>query len=339
MRAHVCSLVAAMVAFATISHAEPAAPPITLTVTPGTAGGPWKITVANGGEMPMRLSADARLITLVLEPQTPSKTIKTQECTLPADARPATDEGRELVVPGKRSWSATFDPLFYCFSAKERALLVPGTTVKVRFGFHPGKKPLATGPFVLAPVGAAVGQLAPVRELEASPVTLSEAITAAAPAEKTEEGSKPPLALTASEAVDAARGVDIPLTITVANQSDRPVTTFFRTSTLAVRVMGPGGSVSCGSPRSTPEPFRELFSTIAPKQKSSTTLNVDALCPAGTFDDPGVYRIVPRLDTRGTSGKNVGLKTWDGEVSATAPAVVRVRTSRHIETPKKPQLD
>lgn len=351
------------------AHAEPPAsgqlapPNVTLSVTPGTAGGPWKLVVTNGGELPVLLTADPRVITLDLIPQNPSAKVTTLRCALPADARPTTDEGRELVVPAKRSWSASFDPLFYCFGAKERALLVPGTTVKARLGWPAplvapknAKKKSTTSaspsaPFALSPVGASVGQLAPMKELEASTFTLTEAVTAAPPPasaagasppseSESPEAKKPPLSLTATEATDVARGVDVPLTVTAANESDRAVTTFFRSSTLAFTVNGPAGSVSCGSPRSTAEPFRELFTTIGVKGKASQTLLISAFCPAGTFDEPGIYRVLPRLDTRGTPGRNVGLKTWDGEVVAKAPALVRVRTPRKTPVPqKKPQLD
>src|SRR5205085_12322626 len=88
-----------------------------------------------------------------------------------------------------RSWSATFDPLFYCFGAKERALLVPGTTVKAHLGWpaplatpkNAKKAPAPSAPYVVSPVGASVGQLAPMKEIEASTFTLAEAVTAAPP--------------------------------------------------------------------------------------------------------------------------------------------------------------
>ena len=340
------------------AHAEPATPNVSLAVTPGSAGGPWKLVVTNNGELPVLLAADARIVTLDLIPQNPSAKVATLRCALPDDARPSTDEGRELVVPAKRSWSLSFDPLFYCFGAKERAMLVAGTTVKARLGWpapvvapKTNKKTAAASapaaPFVVSPVGASVGQLAPMKDLEASTFTLTEAITAAPPpasaaaasAEPTET-RKPPLAITATEATDVARGVDVPITLTIANESDRAVTTFFRASTLAFTVNGPAGSVSCGNPRVIAEPFRELFTTIGVKAKTSATLLVSALCPAGTFDEPGIYRVLPRLDTRGTSGRNVGLKTWDGEVVAKSPALIRVRTPRKSAAPaKKPQLD
>lgn len=341
------------------AHAEPATPNVTLAVTPGTAGGPWKLVVTNGGELPVLLAADPRVITLDLVPQNPSAKVTTLRCALPDDARPTSDEGRELVVPAKRSWSVSFDPLFYCFGTKERALLVPGTTVKAHLGWpasltapknaNAKKAPAAPSPpFVVSPVGAAVGQLAPMKELEAATFTLSEAVTAAPPPasaaaaspEANEPSPKKPLAITATEATDVARGIDVPITLTLANESDRAVTTFFRASTLAFTVNGPAGSVACGSPRAIAEPFRELFTTIGVKGKTSQTLLVSALCPAGTFDEPGVYRVVARLDTRGTSGRNVGLKTYDGEVIAKTPALIRVRTPRKTAPPaKKPQLD
>jgi hypothetical protein len=353
------AVMATMFFIASQAHAEPASPNVTLSVTPGTAGGPWKLVVTNGGELPVLIAADPRVVTLDLIPQNPSAKVTTLRCALPDDARPTSDEGRELVVPAKRSWSASFDPLFYCFGAKERALLVAGTTVKAHLGWPAplvppknAKKPAAgpSAPFVVSPVGASVGQLAPLKELEASTFTLTEAVTAAPPpasaaaaspeAAQSTDAKKPALAISATEATDVARGVDVPLTITVANESDRAVTTFFRASTLAFTVNGPAGSVACGSPRAIAEPFRELFTTIGVKGKSSATLLVTALCPAGTFDEPGIYRVLPRLDTRGTSGRNVGLKTWDGEVIAKTPALVRVRTPRKTTVPaKKPQLD
>lgn len=353
-------LVAASIALvASHAHADPPAPPnVTLTVTPGSAGVPWKLAVKNEGELPIRIAADPRLLVLDLIPANPTPKLTSVRCALPDDARPPGDEGRELVIPAKRSWSATFDPLFYCFGAKERALLVPGTTVKARFGWpepltppKKAKKPAPpAAPFAVSPVGAAVGQVTPAKAIEGSTFTLTEAVTIAPPASSaaaasapsegvTTEATKPPLAIGATESTDAARGSDIALTITLTNESDRAVTTFFRSSTLAFTVNGPAGSVSCGSPRAIAEPFRELFTTIGPKQKTSTTMLVTALCPAGTFDEPGIYRVGVRLDTRGTSGRNIGLRTWDGEVSARAPSLIRVRSPRRPAAPTRPQLD
>src|SRR5512135_2787011 len=84
-------------------------PPLVLTVTPppaGKGGGPWRLRVANNGDVPVRIAADPRLLSLELTP----KEGKPLRCVLPDDTRPTSDEGRELVVPGKRSWTVAIDP-------------------------------------------------------------------------------------------------------------------------------------------------------------------------------------------------------------------------------------
>jgi hypothetical protein len=43
-------------------------PPLSLSVTPGTGGGPWKLRIENTGDVPVRLAADARLLVLEVTP-------------------------------------------------------------------------------------------------------------------------------------------------------------------------------------------------------------------------------------------------------------------------------
>lgn len=349
----------------TSNAADPApalpSPPLDFTVTPGDgtgSGGPWTLRIANSGELPMRIAADPRLLTLELTPASPAATATASaksaknaksakapallRCTLPADSRPATDEGRELVIPAKRSWSATFDPLFYCFGAKERAALVPGTAVKARFGWAPpAKAKTLAPPFVAAPVGAALGKLASVKELEAAPFTLSEPLAPAAVAksEGTEGGddtTKPSFVLSMPASLDVARATDLGTSVTLRNVGDRSATLLFRPSTLAFSVQGPAGSIRCGTPRESATPIRELFSTVAPKGTVSTSFLLNALCPPDTFNEPGIYRVTPRLDTTGSSGRAIGVKTWDGEVEGTTPMLLRVR-QRRSTTAKEPR--
>ncbi len=340
------------------------APQLTLTVTPGKGGAPWSLKIENAGGVPVRIAADPRL--LILEVTPPADTTKknakapaTVTCRLPDDARPSSDDGHELVVPGKRSWSATFDPFFYCFGAKERVALVTGANAKARFGWPvkaaaKGAKTAAPSPpFVATPVGAAVGQVSPVKDIESAAFTLSETVTAAPPAtsaakaedkEKDKEKEKeapPPLALTMAEAMDAARGVELSATVTLTNQSDRSVTLLHRPETVLFTVSGPAGTVACGNPRVVASPIRELFTTLGPKGKSQLTVLVNAVCPADTFDEPGIYRVLPRIDTRGASGRPIGMKTWDGEASGTTPMLLRIRNPRKPSTApaKRPALD
>lgn len=327
------------------------APSVTLTVTPGPGGGPWRLAVQNNGEAPVRLTADPRLLVLeVMRPasEAPAKGVKarvpaTVTCVLPDDARPASDEGRDLVLPSKRSWSANFDPLFYCFGA--RSALVAGATVKASFGWRSaaprrGAKPGApTPPFAVSPVGASLGQVAPAKLIEAAPITLTETVSIAPATATTTAESKPELEPLLPEASDVGRGTEIGTTVTLANRSDRSAIVLFRPSTILFTVRGPNGSVACGQPRTIESPIRELYATIGAKQKLAQSLLLTSVCPAGTFDDPGVYRVIPQIDTTGTSARKIGLKTWDGAASGTAPMLLRVRTSRRPTPPTRPTLD
>ncbi len=337
-------------------EAEPALPQasVSLKVTPGKDGGPWTLKIENTGELPVRIAADAHLLSFELTPPAVTeadpkkKTAKAPavlRCTLPDDARPSTDEGSDLVVPSKRSWSASFDPLFYCFGARERAALTAGTSVKARFGFGVSTQKAATTanpPFAITPVGAAVGKIGPAKYIESDTFALTETVsvtppTSAAPASPDETSSG--VSLTTSEALDASRGVELATTVTLHNNGDRPVTLLFRPDMLLFTVSSPAGNVSCGYPRQVGSPIRELFTTVGVKGRSDTSVLVTAVCPAGTFDEPGIYRVFPRIDTTGASGRALGLKTWEGQAAAKVPLLLRVRTAKKAAVPTRPSLD
>ncbi|MBX3226682.1 MAG: hypothetical protein KIT84_39325 [Labilithrix sp.] len=335
--------------------ATPAAPAVKLEVTP-TASGPWTMKITNGGEGPVRLAADPRLLSFELVPPgggaieldkpkkgAPAGPIR---CALPDESRPSTDEGRELVVPGKRSWSATFDPFFYCFGARERAALVKDAQVKARFGWRPvatkGKTAAAPSPpFALSPVGASVGKIDPVKELEADPVTLPDTISIAPKPAGSEPATPPPsVYLTVPETMDAAKGDDLTTTVSLVNETDRPIALLFRPDMVTFAVSGPGGSVACGAPRTIGSPIRELFVTVGVKGKTSLSILFTATCPSGTFDLPGLYRITPKLDTTNASGRSINIKSWDDVATAKAPLLLRVRQpKRPTLTGPRPALD
>lgn len=334
-------------------------PPLTLTLTPGTGGAPWTLKVANAGSVPVRVTADPRLVTLdvtpppgysPIDPRTKrvTKPPARVTCKLPADARPSNDEGPDLVIPGGRSWTATIDPLFYCFGAKERALLLKGATLMPRLGWAPppakrltrgrGTMPAeAKPPFVAAPVGAAIGKVHAVKEIVGPSVTLTEdAMPAPLPPP---DGPSNGLSLAVPEATDVARGVDVGTSVTLTNVGDKPATLLFRESTLGFKVSGPGGSVACGTTRDVASPIRELFTTLAPKGRATVNVLVDAMCPPDTFDEPGVYRVYPRVDTSSASGRTIGLRTFEGVIEGPKPLLLRVRAPRHPKPPVRPALD
>lgn len=333
---------------------EPALPQasVSLKVTPGKDGGPWTLKIENTGELPVRIAADARLLSFELTPPAATETDPKKKtakapavlrCTLPDDARPSTDEGSDLVVPSKRSWSASFDPLFYCFGARERAALTTGTSVKARFGFGaPTQKANApNAPFAVTPVGAAVGKIGPAKYIESDAFALTEtvSITPKASAPASPDETSPGVSLTTSEALDASRGVELATTVTLHNNGDRPMTLLFRPDMLLFTVSTPAGNVSCGYPRQVGSPIRELFTTVGVKGRADTSVLVTAVCPAGTFDEPGIYRVFPRIDTTGASGRALGLKTWEGQATANVPLLLRVRTAKKASVPTRPSLD
>lgn len=336
------------------SAPAPAAGAIKLTITP-SASGPWSMRIQNMGEGPVRVPADPRLLSL--EIATPNAAAEVDRktkaplaaprCVLPDDARPSTDDGREIVIPATRSWSSTFDPLFFCFGARERAALVAGASVKARFGWRspaPGKgkaAPALAPPFAVTPVGAAVGKILPQKEIEADPVTLTDPVgtkPASNGGSATPEEA-PKIFLSLPETMDAHKGVDLGTTVTLVNDGDRPITLLFRPDMVQFFVSGPVGNVSCGSPRNIGSPMRELFVTLGAKARTSLSVLFTATCSSGTFDQPGLYRVSAKLDTTLASGRSVNVKTWDGVALTKSPLLLRVREGHHAPPPGRPNLD
>ncbi|MDB4945294.1 MAG: hypothetical protein JWP97_4828 [Labilithrix sp.] len=349
-----------------------APPPLTLTVTPpatASGGGPWTLRIENTGDVPLRIAADPRLLVLEIAPPvgteleaTPRKTASkkspaavTVTCRLPDDARPVSDDGSGLVVPGKRSWSATFDPLFYCFGPRERRALVKDASVTAHFGWpvpppkagasktKKAKVAAPAPPFVTSPVGAAAGKIAPAKELVGATFVLADAVSGAVPAAADAPPAtpgRPLLRVTMPESHDTRRGAEIGTSVTVQNEGDTTALLLFRAETIRFAVAGPQGSFACGGTASVESPIRELYGSIGAKQRASLALLLDAMCPVDSFDEPGIYRVTATLDTTSASARSIGLKTWDGEATARAPLLLRVRNARRPMADKpRPALD
>lgn len=373
-RVYALAIVSALVASSLHASAQAPAtaqlppPPLALTVTPAAGGGSWRLKIENTGDVPVRIAADPRLLVLEVTPpagfvdETATKPKakagaappkaeepKPVRCILPSDARPTTDEGRDLVIPSKRSWSVAIDPLLYCFGAHERTRLVAGATVKPHFGWpapvpKPGARPKAVvappaPPFVAAPVGAAIGRIAPAKELEGATFTL---------ADSTPGSSRPPaatsptsggLVVSVPDTMDVAKGTEISTTVTITNEGDKAAVVLARPEMLRFSVATPAGSVACGTTRLVASPIRELYSTVGVKGRTSITVLLTAVCPADTFDEAGIYRVTPVLDTSGASGREVGLKTWDGIAEGRIPMLLRVRSARRPAQATRPALD
>ncbi len=302
-------------------------PRVALTLTAPSPNA-WKLRVENTGEVPLRLVADARLLSLEITPPTG----KTVQCVLPADARPANDGGANaLVFMPKAAFTATIDPRFYCLHQPE--VLVAGAKVVAHFGFTSAGR-IITAPFVVSPIAEGgtspvVGgdpPVSPAKEIVGAVITLDEnASPKALPALAETPDAKLDLAL--SPRVDAGRPNELTATVSVTNTGTRASTFLFRLQTLGFDVIGPTGvATRCGGSGESAG-VREFFTTLAPKAKTSVSILPTAICPDRTFDRPGVYEVRPRLDTRQASGKSLGLHTFEDLVIG-PPSLVRIRQVR-----------
>jgi hypothetical protein len=208
-------------------------------------------------------------------------------------------------------------------------------------GAKPGKAPILAPPFAVTPVGAAVGKVSSAKAIESDPFVLTDAVTISKPSNENGSSDAGPATVTLSvpEAMDSARGVELGTTVTLTNGGDRPITLLFRPDMLVFTVSGPAGNVTCGTPRQVTSPIRELFNTVPAKGKLETSVLLTATCPPGTFDEPGIYQVEPKLDTSGASGRTLGIKTWDGVATANHPLLLRVRAARTPALPPRPILD
>jgi hypothetical protein len=320
--------------------------PIALSVTPAE-GGSWKVRVDNSGDAPVRLAADVALVWLEIEspPGTAKKGARapaTVRCSLPASSRPDNDDDSALVVPGKRSWSATFDPRLLCFGAKERAALAPGAKVTAHLGFPSGKAtrpprpPMS--PFAVTPVGAAFGKWSPAKELVAPPVTLMESTLPPEPSPSKVTTDEPKLELGITPFTDSQRGRAINVRLTLTSRASRNVTLLYRTTTVAFDVDGPKGHVECDRPAKGGTPIRELYTRLPAGGRAAIDVLLDVKCPADTFTAPGIYRVKPILDTREADGFEAGLSTFNGEVTG-GEGILRVREWQRESARERPSLD
>ncbi len=302
----------------------PPPPPVTLELDAPTLDHGWTVKLKNTGIDPVRIVADARLLSFDVTSGT-----HTQHCTLPADMIPSTDTERTLVVPGNRSWSVHLDPLLYCFGAAQVAALVPGAVVTASFGWISTRY---QPPFAVIPTTMVDGGVGAARIVTAAAVTL------AAPPEldagttiATHDAATPtppdayPVHFKTSlpERLDVSHASGQSVTVSIQNDTDRSVRTLATPPTIGFIVYSPTGAVSrCGADMGVGA-IAELTTTFGPHARSSVTVDLGAICGA-QLRKPGLYRIRPRLDTRHTTPPTGATSFWSGEAVG-APMLLRVR--------------
>jgi hypothetical protein len=312
-------------------------PDVKLSIDAPTTDGTWTMRVTNAGDVPVRLVADARLLSLEVTPRGERKPVV---CELPADMRPADDLERPLVLPAKRSYVESFEPRLHCFGAHALSALAPGAIVVARLGWT--GKTHDTAPWEVSPIDGVEPEVAPLAALTAPPIGLPDEETAtAAPTatDKPPELDAPRLDASGPISIDATSVEGLSITVTLHSSSARPVLVRFRPETLAFEVRGPNGVEHCGWPRQPATATRELFTTLPPKGNESLAVLLSAYCSAKVFERPGLLVVRPHLDTRKAGAEDLGLRAFEGQVIATTPTLVRLRQGTAPPRLVRPRLE
>ncbi|MDP9033298.1 MAG: hypothetical protein M3O50_00700 [Myxococcota bacterium] len=320
-------------------------PAVKLLIDARTTRGPWSIRVTNEGDLPVRLDADARLLSLEISPRGARNPVL---CELPADMRPIDDSERNLLLPPMRSYTETFEPRLYCFGDRLQAL-APGAIVVGRLGWVRSGRDSNDGirgrsPYVIAALDGIEPEVSGVSMIKSLPIAVPDeptpAQTGPAPADDSAEGDGTPrLTLRGASVIDAARPNEITIPITLRNDGTRPVVLRFRPEALGFDVMGGATVEHCVWPGLHAAPMRELFTALAPSESASLTLVLEGYCHGHAFDQPGLVVVRPWLDTRAASGAALGLHTFDGQVIATTPTLVRLHRGAIARPNTRPVLD
>ncbi len=312
---------------------EPPALPsadVRLAIVADSVRGPWTVVVSNHDQVPVRLVADARqLRLLVREPDGSTY----GECQLPDDMR-SEEERRTIVLqPGER-YEEQIEPWLYCWG-KLQDRLVPGASVTAFLGWKPDKrldrlhKP-QKAPFVIEP--AIAPPLVRSDKQIASLTTWLPTVQHDAPAEPSAPAKPASLGvarmeLSVARFEDAGTFRDASLVATVKNTGDRSGVIHLRPDDLELHIVGPYGvRATCSQGSARRAVARDFFQTIAPGKTTTMRVLLGEVCPRGTLDRPGLYVVDAVLHAR-ERGAEFGLDAVTGDLSASRPALVRVRSS------------
>jgi hypothetical protein len=296
--------------------------------------------VTNDGDVPVLLSADARLLSLDVTARGAHAHLR---CELPADMRPTDELESALVLPPGRSYAETFEPRLFCFGAGKLDALASGSTVVAHLAW-PGS--ITAPPFAVAAIDGVEPAVASLKSL-ASPVIALPDEPSLAPAASPPPQTTPRaadtdatrLVLAGAPAVDAsaAEGIDIPLTL--RNDGTQPVVVRLRPETLAFDVIGPDSVQTCSWPSVPGAAVREAFTRIAPGASAPLDVLLSAYCGGHMLDQAGLYVVRPRLDTRRASGESIGIRSFDGVVVGATPTVVRLHRGNAVPALRRPRLE
>ncbi len=307
---------------------------VVLSLEAPTTRGAWVLRIMNNGEVPVRVTADARLLSLDV---TPPSAPKPRHCEIPEDMRPSDPLERSLVVPPKRAYAETFEPRLYCFDGKNLDALSSGSIVVAHLG------PSRTGDDSFAAASAIDGvmpQVSDRRVLESPAIRLpDEALKpATTPTDITSDAAA--LSLSAAETVDASTSDLVEIPLTLRNGGSRPLVVRFRPELLRFDLVRASAEEHCAWPALPATPLPESFTTLRPKTGTAElTADLDAYCKDRALNDNGLIAVWAKLDTRAGSGQDIGIRSFDGQVVANSPTFVRLHHGRRPRPLTLPRLE
>jgi hypothetical protein len=330
------------------SEAPPLPPAqVALQIEAPDVAGPWKLVVTNEGEVPLRVAADGRLLSLEIEPPEDAAsddpygkaTVKKKPpppvvCRLPPELRPSgvTDERAIRLGPGSR-YEEVVSPALYCFSQAEAKALVPGARVTAKLGFAeakgaakaPPRAPFVAEPAVMSSPVSAIKEIVAPSFVVAAAAPVSTSATASG--ESADDPNGPRLELTAPARVDSRDEKTVTTTLTLKNVGRREARLHIRRDNLLFDIDGPDGSSHCGLASSRRVIPRDLFDSVAPGATRSIEVWIGELCPNYVFDRPGLYRVRAGLAFPSAPAAD-GNRTWTRTVITREPVLVRIRQGR-----------
>jgi hypothetical protein len=312
----------------------PPDPNVKLALDAPTTRDRWSVRVTNDGDVPVRIVADARLLTLDVTPRSARQSV---HCELPTTMRPEDPLERAIVLPPKRTFVETFEPRLYCFGRRGFDALASGAIVVG----HLGSSGPGTGFSEVTPIDGIEPEIASIRMLDAPPIALPDerSIPRSIPRPAGDDPlGTPKLRLESSDAIDAASPEDVEIPITLHNEGTIAVTLRFRPEMLGFEVAAPTADHRCTWPTLPSAPLRELFTTIAPHSAAHLTVVLGAYCADHTLDRSGLLLVRAWLDTRGAGGASLGLRTFEGRLMGTSPTVVRLQRGIAPQPLVRPRL-
>jgi hypothetical protein len=129
------------------------------------------------------------------------------------------------------------------------------------------------------------------------------------------------------------------VSVTLRNDSSRPVRLRFKPETLAFDVTSARGVERCAWPTPVGAPMRELFSTLPPGGAETLSVMLADYCGRKSFEHSGLMVVRPQLDTRRAGGQDIGLQTFNGQVLATTPTIVRLHRGTGSPRLARPHLE